>query len=229
MWFDASDSNSFTLNGSSVSEWRDKSGNGRHATQATSGNQPTYTTNTLNGKPVVTFGTGGAKSLVLPNISIASAPTSVFLVLNDTKNTGHEVAFVVNGGSGTLLSILLTNHPNTNKWGTYTNTDVEANGSIGSSYVIASVQNDGTNFFFYKDGTSDGSPTYSSNNAFSSSYLGSDQYGSYFGGNIAEVVFCTSNLSTQDRQNVEGYLARKWGLTNNLPVNHPYKSVAPTL
>ena len=29
-------------------------------------------------------------------------------------------------------------------------------------------------------------------------------------------------------EQAEGYLAHKWGLTANLPVSHPYKSVAPT-
>jgi hypothetical protein len=29
-------------------------------------------------------------------------------------------------------------------------------------------------------------------------------------------------------EQAEGYIAHKWGLTSNLPVSHPYKSVAPT-
>ena len=31
-----------------------------------------------------------------------------------------------------------------------------------------------------------------------------------------------------DRQQLEGYLAWKWGLEANLPVDHPYKNAAPT-
>ena len=29
-------------------------------------------------------------------------------------------------------------------------------------------------------------------------------------------------------EKVEGYLAHKWGLTDNLPNNHPYKNKVPT-
>jgi len=32
-----------------------------------------------------------------------------------------------------------------------------------------------------------------------------------------------------DRQKLEGYLARKWGLTDKLPNGHPYKAVRGTL
>jgi hypothetical protein len=55
LWLDAEDAASITLNESTVSQWNDKSGNNRHASQATAANQPTYTLNGLNGKPVLTF------------------------------------------------------------------------------------------------------------------------------------------------------------------------------
>ncbi|MFM6254192.1 MAG: hypothetical protein ACKPEQ_34470, partial [Dolichospermum sp.] len=55
LWLDAADSSTITLNGSTVSQWNDKSGNGRNAIQATATNQPAYTANGLNGKPVLTF------------------------------------------------------------------------------------------------------------------------------------------------------------------------------
>ena len=49
----------------------------------------------------------------------------------------------------------------------------------------------------------------------------------YLNGFIAEVVIYDSELSNEDRQTVEGYLAHKWGITANLPVDHPYKNEAP--
>ena len=48
-----------------------------------------------------------------------------------------------------------------------------------------------------------------------------------FGGDIAEILVFTRNLTFQEQKQVEGYLAHKWGLTASLPVDHPYKSVAP--
>lgn len=54
IWLDASDASTITLDGSNnVSEWRDKSGNARHASQSTVLNRPSYTTNGINGLPAV--------------------------------------------------------------------------------------------------------------------------------------------------------------------------------
>lgn len=44
LWLDATDASTITLNGTTVSQWNDKSGNGRNATQSTAANQPTYVT-----------------------------------------------------------------------------------------------------------------------------------------------------------------------------------------
>ena len=49
----------------------------------------------------------------------------------------------------------------------------------------------------------------------------------YLTGNIGELLFIDGMLSTADRQRVEGYLAHKWGLTANLPSDHPYKYNPP--
>jgi hypothetical protein len=47
-------------------------------------------------------------------------------------------------------------------------------------------------------------------------------------GYVAEFIVLTSVASTEIRQKLEGYLAHKWGLTANLPNDHPYKTVGPT-
>jgi hypothetical protein len=46
-------------------------------------------------------------------------------------------------------------------------------------------------------------------------------------GAIGEIIVTASVLSTLDRQKTEGYLAHKWGLTANLPADHPYKTNPP--
>jgi hypothetical protein len=45
---------------------------------------------------------------------------------------------------------------------------------------------------------------------------------------FAEVIVSSTLLSTVNRQKLEGYLAHKWGLTDDLPNDHPYKLVGPT-
>jgi hypothetical protein len=46
-------------------------------------------------------------------------------------------------------------------------------------------------------------------------------------GYISEVLIYRTSLTTSQRQTVEGYLAWKWGLQDQLPANHPYKKTAP--
>jgi hypothetical protein len=46
-------------------------------------------------------------------------------------------------------------------------------------------------------------------------------------GDARELVISSSN-NTSDLRKLEGYMAHKWGLTDNLPANHPYKSKPPT-
>lgn len=53
-WFDADDAGTFTLSGTSVSEWRDKSGNGYAVSQSTGNNQPART-GTIRGRACIDF------------------------------------------------------------------------------------------------------------------------------------------------------------------------------
>jgi hypothetical protein len=80
LWFDADDASTITLNGSTVSEWRDKSGNNRHATQATAALQPSYTTNSLNGKPALTGGGAASiRGMVVSAFQFYNAHTAMFV------------------------------------------------------------------------------------------------------------------------------------------------------
>ena len=41
---------------------------------------------------------------------------------------------------------------------------------------------------------------------------------------MGEIIALTGDLSTDDRQLIEGYLAWNWDLVGNLPDVHPYKT-----
>jgi hypothetical protein len=57
LWLDAADTSTITASGSplKVSQWNDKSGNGRHVSQSSGGAQPQTGVHTLNSRNVVTF------------------------------------------------------------------------------------------------------------------------------------------------------------------------------
>ena len=46
-------------------------------------------------------------------------------------------------------------------------------------------------------------------------------------GVIGEILFLFGTLATIQRQEVEGYLAWKWGLQANLPSTHPFATFRP--
>jgi hypothetical protein len=47
-------------------------------------------------------------------------------------------------------------------------------------------------------------------------------------GTTCEIIFYNSAVSDGQRQQVEGYLAWKWGLQGSLPSNHPYSKWPPS-
>lgn len=71
-WYDAADSASITLDAGRVSQWSDKSGNARHATNTTSGStQPSYTAAGRNGLNVLTFAAASVQRLTVASSTAA--------------------------------------------------------------------------------------------------------------------------------------------------------------
>ena len=59
-------------------------------------------------------------------------------------------------------------------------------------------------------------------------HFGGSSPGNTFRGYIGELIVYNSQLSSDQRQRVEGYLAKKWGLAGNLQSTHPFYKVPPT-
>ena len=85
LWLDAADASTITLNGSNVSQWNDKSGNNRHASQAVAANQPTYTAAALNSRNVVTQ--TASKFLIIPDVYFPYQ--SAFVLYSDTSTAQY--------------------------------------------------------------------------------------------------------------------------------------------
>ena len=76
LWLDASDASTITLNGSNVTQWNDKSGNGYHASQAVATDQPAYAASPGR----ITFNTSDRLITSLP----ATTGTLIFGTTNGT-------------------------------------------------------------------------------------------------------------------------------------------------
>ena len=44
---------------------------------------------------------------------------------------------------------------------------------------------------------------------------------------IAEIILFDNSLSDENLLKMQGYLAHKWGLHENLPISHPYRNEIP--
>jgi hypothetical protein len=101
-WFDADDVSTFTLSGTDVSEWRDKSGNGYAVSQSTGNNQPNRT-GSIGGRACIDFN-GTSDCLFSDGTGLAAAmngdkATTTFIVGEQHNSTEWAI-----NGQGTWVS-----------------------------------------------------------------------------------------------------------------------------
>ena len=235
LWLDGADpagTGTPPANGSTVSTWMDKSGNGRNASANTIGG--TFNRNALNGNGGINFDTLNTKYYRTPSFVASSTNTpTIFFVCQQTVYTFSQNTTLLLAEVNYLQFILYTRtagNTNINLNLDIYNTD-PSTGLTGipiSSPAIVSVVGTGApsyNATMYGNGTFNLSFTGTATNPMSTS---SPYIIGQFIGNAYEVIFYNTALADTQRQQVEGYLAWKWGLQNSL-VNHPYKNVPPGL
>jgi len=206
LWLDAADSSTFTFSsGSNLSQWNDKSGNNNHV--YTTVGTPSNITD--SGYSVVSFPSGGAVMQSSNSITISSNVTTVYGVCKSAGgylfaftdapnsgggdysiryNAGQPVTIVNGDANDMLLNQLYIN-------GIFL-TSVAGTANVGSNYHIV-----------------DGAVTSNLTSRFS---VSSSFYSRYFSGNVCEIIVITSAVTTAQRQQLEGYLAAKWGLQSQL-------------
>lgn len=228
LWLDAADESTIIASSGRISQWSDKSGNGRNATQATGAQQPKITTAAQNSRSVVDFDPV-SDSFQRLSFSRLVNLGHVFFVAKKNDIDYSEV-MLTDGSASDLRSVSL---------GADAGSDFVVQQIAGSlstatrnNWHIAEVRTDGTNASLGIDATR---TTSADVDVMSSSDIGwynnpsppiANQYS--FRGQIGEIILSTTALGDSTRQKVEGYLAHKWGLTANLPNDHPYKLVGPT-
>lgn len=243
LWLDADDGDSFTLTGAAIDEWRDKSGNARHATPATA-NKPAVVADRLNGLPGVHMDAASVtRALVTPSFANPSGAdgVSVFMVI---ERTGSPVSFsipVVKGPTNSQWSVVFS-APAGNSISTLRN-DLAAGNSASSGagaipsapWLYGGMLSSAAIRQFGNGSLLSGSQGAAGRSFGSSSALviGGSPDSSYaanrFQGYLHEVIVLHDDADDETRQLIEGYLAHKWGLEASLPVDHPYKTEAPSV
>lgn len=240
MWLDAAGTSTLTLNGSNVSQWRDKTSNAYAISQATPSNQPAFLTNQLNG-----FGgvqQGPTTHLFVAGTSISNfaygQETSVFFVVrNASANTSWNIFatmfFTAGGGQSTKsrwhlsfnqggtqgLTLIVGNTPQTAIQNTSFVTPPSTPAIVGFTLSQSSILLD-------LNGTVSTHAGYTIGNADDGIGLALADPRANIASNsmVFEMVGFNRVISTSERQQVEGYLAQKWGLLSVLPATHPFQS-----
>jgi hypothetical protein len=226
MWLDGADTSSFTLSGSSVTQWRDKSGSNNNATP--------YSTSPQRVGDSVLFSGGNALKC---GAFLTSTNCSVFIVNNYISGLIAFGCWKVQYGSAVIFQegSIRVGVNNTSAYAVDASTSI-ANYTSNRIYglTLNSSSTPGSAFTF--NGSIDGSNvtitgTSTSGNASTCAQevtIGGimENGGALYGlnGYVYEVIVYNIVLTSTQRQQVEGYLAQKWGLTSSLPASHPGRS-----
>jgi hypothetical protein len=228
-WFDASDLDTITeVIGNKVSEWGDKSGNGNHATQGSATEQPKTGVATIGGKNVITGNDASGRAYM--NITGSSLVKSCFAVFDVSTSAagGYIMSLGADLPDDADAEVFVRYGNNTDQ------TSFDGGGSNTGKYSLNGGLDSITAI-----GHTDSQIRTGSNiiECVSTSTFPLNHFIGRNDGNIGptnayklgELIWFDIELSTIDKQKMEGYLAHKWSLTDNLSIAHPYKNEAPLI
>jgi hypothetical protein len=245
LWLDAADPSAFTLTGSNVTLWKDKSGNANNSTTVIG--TPILNQKAINGFSAIRVQTGSYFYFSPLTTAANTTTVSAFVVANLSNSPANTFGRLLSFGNTadgtnnfdyqTVGNFIFCRENANQQMAIYRNSLVGPNVTMNVTYEQPFLMNavfNGTNCSSFLNGTANTS--FSSSGTFTFNQLGigvnintktnpSDVYS----GLIAEVIVYYAALSTSERQQTEGYLAWKWGLISSLPNGHPYKQppIAP--
>jgi N-acetylneuraminic acid mutarotase len=212
LWLDANDTNSITLASGKVSAWNDKSGNSKNATQSAVATRPAFITNS------VSFD-GVDDKLELPTLGL-SGDAMVIFAFNILSDNGYSVLTGAGSDHWDRFNVNQLSYPR--HFRTVRIESASLNFPTSGKQILAYLADSaGPKYEIRLNGNN----VFQSTGAFSFvdniGILGGNG-ATAFKGSIMEIVI-TDDYSLEIVQRIEGYLAGKWGLINNLPNNHPYR------
>lgn len=201
LWLDGSDSATITLNSTTVSEWRDKSGKGNTFTQSTALNQPTFVASSKNGRSAINF----------PNVAQMNGPSG----FSFTQPTTWFIAFQAPTSSGTW-SIF---DGNTARQHVFGNAATEMRMFAGAAPVVATLA--GSTWYLalliyngtsstHRISTLTASTVNAGTNAITWPRIGANNG---MRGDLGEIGMFSKALSDTEATAVMRYLSKKWAVT----------------
>ena len=221
LWMDGADpagTGTIPTNGATLSTWADKSGNGYNATAT---GAPTYSTGSLNNKGSITcVGNSGIYFTTASFIPSAVGKITVFFLLSQSGSTSGNKDFLISSTGYSTFDML--SRDGFLEINIYSYTGFSRTYSL-SQPTIASFVGEGSPSFggtMYVNGGTGFTLTGSSLTSITSAMT--FRIGGYgFQGQLYEIIIYNTALNTTQRQEVEKYLAWKWGLASRLSTTHP--------
>jgi hypothetical protein len=249
---DAADTSSYSLSGSTVTAVTDKASNFSISVDGT----PTRVTSGLNGLNVwdfsgseslitsdeqaVTDGSGNHWAIgVFLADRVDDNQDSFYSFENNTVSSGSKRDYAVSSGNASAfngeldLDGLSSNRISTtigNKQ------DFDSSVSLDAFHLVGTIFNKtGNQISVRVDGANAFTPVNDYDNSINTNQdirIMRNRANEKFDGRVAEFFVVgalpgTGGTNISDFEKAEGYLAHKWGLTGNLPSDHPFKNVAP--
>jgi hypothetical protein len=220
LWLDAADNSSLVMDGTNVTTWRDKSGNGKNATAT---GTPTY----LSGGGI---NFNGSSYFLNQTFTMNLSQRSIFIVMQETTHIVNRgiLSFIPNPSSGedyatTTGLVVETDYEGLSFRGNLFS-GAEYTSALGSTILLVkAIYNDNMNVRTgsgYLNGTNATNVTAGYTAGTCSGYgvggrwlSGSMSDTLRLNGVIYEIIVFNTALTTSQRQTIEGYLAHKWGLT----------------
>ena len=234
LWLDASDTTTITQSSGTITQWRDKSTSGLTATAA---NNPTLVAKIQNGFPGISLDGSTQYFNLGNNLNMGTNQIYIFVVskFNSTAD-GAIIGKSLYGSAGARYSLLRSGAliplieasggaVNNNGFNSDTSTSARLLNMVWDRSTINLYQN-GSSVFSV--GLSDSSNLTTGNSLLIGAYQNGSggvppAPGLYMNGYIHEILMyftsTSSPLGNTSRQQIESYLAQKWGLT--LGAGHP--------
>lgn len=208
LWLDASDSGTITQVAGSVSQWNDKSGNGRNAVQATGAQQPQTGVRTLNGRNVLEFD-GVDDSFGVASFAFSQPITYITAVVPDRTGSPNDM-YIHDGYNGTRNASIFGG-----SFQYFAGTALPSGGTVVAStpYIIMTEFN-GAGSRLRVNGVTQatGDPGGDGISSLRIGARGAGGANSPWDGVIAEFLAYNRILTTAEKNQIGQYLSAEWGV-----------------
>jgi len=192
---------------------------------------PTYVTNSQNKLPTISF--VGSKCFTFTvngsTFPTGNSPFSVFII-GKNGTSGSTQAFLGWGGDGLGQPLFGASNNGSTLLYTLLGGSQSTTATVLDTFMLFGSVNTTSSTNPYRNGTiftTLGHNNYSIPQTYAG-FIGATALNQRpLNGNIGEIIVYSSELTTLEREKVEGYLAWKWGIQADLPITHPYYNFRP--